>query len=111
MTAEMEAFFRAMACGLAAEGIVRLFQVDIDGAAVASLLTFTGGDELLLYNSGYDPAFAPASVGIVSKALTIQAAIADGLSTFDFLRGAEPYKYDLGAADRIVRQVWITRDV
>jgi CelD/BcsL family acetyltransferase involved in cellulose biosynthesis len=111
MTADMEAFFRAMACGLAAEGIVRLVQIDIDGTAVASLLGFVAGDELLLYNSGYDPAYATASVGIVSKALTIQAAIADGFSAFDFLRGAEPYKYDLGAVDRIVRQVWITRDV
>lgn len=111
MTAEMEAFFRTMACGLAAEGVVRLFQIDVDGVAVASLLGFAAGDELLLYNSGYDPAYAPASVGIVSKALTIQAAIADGLRAFDFLRGAEPYKYDLGAVDRIVRQVWITRDV
>ena len=111
MTAEMESFFRAMACSLAADGIVRLFQIDIDGAAVASLLGFAAGDELLLYNSGYDPAYAAASVGIVSKALTLQAAITDGFHAFDFLRGAEPYKYDLGAVDRIVRQVWITRDV
>lgn len=110
MTPAMEAFFRDMALGLAAEGIVRLFQVELDARPVASLLAFVSGDELLLYNSGYDPSYAHASVGLVSKALTLQHAIADGLRTYDFLRGAEPYKYDLGATDRIVRQVWIRRD-
>jgi CelD/BcsL family acetyltransferase involved in cellulose biosynthesis len=64
----------------------------------------------LLYNSGYDPAFSQASVGIVSKAMALQSAIADGARAFDFLRGAEPYKYDLGGRDRIVRQMWVRRN-
>jgi CelD/BcsL family acetyltransferase involved in cellulose biosynthesis len=110
MTPQMEAFFRDMAVGLAREGLVHLYLVEVDARPAAALIAFRSGDELLLYNSGYDPAFAHASVGIVSKALALQSAIADGLRTFDFLRGAEPYKYDLGATDRIVRQVWVRRN-
>jgi CelD/BcsL family acetyltransferase involved in cellulose biosynthesis len=76
---------------------------------VAALLAFLSGDELLLYNSGYDPEYAHASVGLVSKAMAMQRGVAEGLSVFDFLRGAEPYKYDLGGQDRIVRQIWVRR--
>ena len=111
MSPAMEGFFREMAVRLAREDAVRLFLLDLDGQPAAALLGFLSGDELLLYNSGYNPAHASVSLGLVSKALTIQWAIAAGLRTFDFLRGAEPYKYDLGARDRAVHQLWITRDV
>lgn len=109
MSSRMEAFFREMTAALAAEGLVRLYLIDVDGQPAAALIAFVSGDELLLYNSGYDPAFAHASVGLVSKAMVLRSAIEDGRTTFDFLRGAEPYKYDLGATDRIVRQLWVRR--
>jgi CelD/BcsL family acetyltransferase involved in cellulose biosynthesis len=109
MTPEMEAFFQDVAVGLAGAGLVRLYLIDVDGRSAAALLGFRSGDELLLYNSGYDPAFAQVSVGIVSKAMVLRSAIEDGLRTLDFLRGAEPYKYDLGGTDRIVRQLWVRR--
>jgi CelD/BcsL family acetyltransferase involved in cellulose biosynthesis len=109
MTAAMEAFFRDMAPALAAHELVRLYFVELDGRRVAGLLAFDTGEELLLYNSGYDPEFSFASVGLVSKALTLQAAIADGKRVFDFMRGAEPYKYDLGGKDLEVRTLTITR--
>jgi CelD/BcsL family acetyltransferase involved in cellulose biosynthesis len=109
MTEQMEAFFRQMAVALAGRGIARLYLVEVDARPAAALLGFKSGDELLLYNSGYDPAYASASVGLVSKAMALQSAIDDGLVTLDFLRGAEPYKYDLGGQDRIVRQIWVRR--
>lgn len=109
MTPQMETFFRAMAVALAGAGLVRLFFVELDGRRVAGLLAFDTGEELLLYNSGYDPAYAHASVGLVSKALALRAAIEDGKRCYDFLRGAEPYKYDLGAKDLEVHTLTITR--
>lgn len=111
MTPQMEAFFRAMAVALAAHGLVRLSFVELDGARVAGLLAFDAGDALLLYNSGYDPALAHASVGIVSKALLLREAIAEGKRWFDFLRGAEPYKYDLGGKDYEVHTLTVRRAV
>ncbi len=111
MTPQMEAFFRAMAVALAEEGLVRLSFVELDGTRVAGLLAFDAGDALLLYNSGYDPALAHASVGIVSKALLLREAIAEGKRWFDFLRGAEPYKYDLGGKDYEVHTLTVRRAV
>jgi CelD/BcsL family acetyltransferase involved in cellulose biosynthesis len=110
MTPRMEDFFRAMAVDLAGCNLVRLYFVHLDGRRVAGLLAFDTGDELLLYNSGYDPAYAHASIGLVSKALALKEAIADGKRVYDFLRGAEPYKYDLGAKDREVHTLTIKRD-
>jgi CelD/BcsL family acetyltransferase involved in cellulose biosynthesis len=110
MTPAMEQFFRTMATALAARGMVRLYFVELDGRRVAALLGFDTGPELLLYNSGYDPAYAHASVGLVSKALALRAALEDGKQVFDFLRGAEPYKYDLGARNREVRTLTVRRE-
>jgi CelD/BcsL family acetyltransferase involved in cellulose biosynthesis len=109
MTPQMEAFFRAMAVALAEHALVRLSFVELDGVRVAGLLAFDAGDELLLYNSGYDPALAHASVGIASKALLLREAITEGKRRFDFLRGAEPYKYDLGGKDYQVHTLTVRR--
>ena len=49
-----------------------------------------------LYNSGYDPRYRQLSVGLVSKILSIRDAVEQGLSRFDFLKGAEIYKQRLG---------------
>ena len=111
MTPQMESFFRTVAVALAEQELVRLFFVELDRRRVAGLLAFDTGDELLLYNSGYDPALAHASVGIVSKALALQAAVAAGKTCFDFLRGAEPYKYDLGARDLEVHTLTVKREI
>jgi CelD/BcsL family acetyltransferase involved in cellulose biosynthesis len=99
MSAEMERFFLDMTGALAQEDLIRLYFLEIDERRVASVLTFNCNDELWLYNSGFDPAFASASVGLVSKALVLRQAIEDGKRCYDFLRGAEPYKYDLGGRD------------
>jgi CelD/BcsL family acetyltransferase involved in cellulose biosynthesis len=62
-----------------------------------------------MYNSGYDPQFASFSVGIASKALVLRDAIESGHTVVDFLRGSEPYKYDLGAQDRTVYKLTLRR--
>jgi CelD/BcsL family acetyltransferase involved in cellulose biosynthesis len=109
MTAEMERFFTEMAVTLAAEDRIRLYFLEIDERRVAGVFAFNCGDELWLYNSGFDPTFASASVGLVSKAIVLRQAIEDGKVCYDFLRGAEPYKYDLGAEDFQVFRVTLTR--
>ncbi len=109
MTAEMQRFFRRIVDGFAREGLVRLYFLRLNQVRAATALCFEGQDELLLYNSGYDPSFAALAVGIVSKALVLQRAIALGKRRLDFLRGAEPYKYDLGARDLKVYRLVIRR--
>ena len=64
---------------------------------------------MLLYNSGYDPDYSKLSVGLLLKALCLKEAIEDGKEYLDFLRGKEPYKYDLGAKDVQLYQVILRR--
>jgi len=111
MTPLMERFFRDMAAALAPLDLIRLYFLELDGKRVASVLAFDCGDELWLYNSGFDPAFASASVGLVSKAFALKQAIAEGKACYDFLRGQEPYKYDLGAHDLQVFRCTLIRDL
>lgn len=109
MSPAMEHFFVEMTSALSQDDLIRLFFLEIDGKRVASVLTFNCADELWLYNSGFDPSFASASVGLVSKALVLRQAIADGKRCYDFLRGAEPYKYDLGGRDLQVYRAELRR--
>jgi CelD/BcsL family acetyltransferase involved in cellulose biosynthesis len=109
MSASMERFFVEMTSALSKDDLVRLFFLEIDEKRVASVLAFNCDDELWLYNSGFDPGFASASVGLVSKALVLRHAIADGKRCYDFLRGAEPYKYDLGGRDLQVYRAELRR--
>jgi CelD/BcsL family acetyltransferase involved in cellulose biosynthesis len=110
MTPEMESFFRRMASALAAEGLIRLFMLRVNGKPAATVLCFDAGSHLYMYNSGYDPEFSGLSVGLVSKALVLQWAIENGMSGLDFLRGDEPYKYDLGAKDQQIYTLRLTRE-
>ena len=109
MTESRQRFFRRIVDAFAREGAVRLYFLRLNQVRAASALCFQGEEDLLLYNSGYDPSFAGLAVGIVSKALVLQRAIALGKRRFDFLRGAEPYKYDLGARDLKVYRLVIRR--
>ena len=110
MTEPMERFFRAITAALAAEDKLTIEFLKLSGLRVAAVLCFCGGDESLLYNSGYDPSYAYLSVGLVSKALSLRKAIEEGKRRFDFLRGPEPYKYDLGAKDVAVYRVTVRRE-
>src|SRR5205809_6989184 len=104
MTPDTELFFRDVAETLAARGWLRLGVLSVDGEDAAVLFGFAYEGTLALYNAAYDPNRAPLSVGIACAAYAIRSAIAEGLRTYDFLRGDEPYKYDLGGADH-----WLLR--
>jgi len=104
MTGELEAYFRDLADALAARGWLRLGVLEVAGEDAAVLYAFAYEGTMALYNAAYDPALASLSVGIVSHAYAIRAAITEGMRTYDFLRGGEPYKYDLGAQEH-----WLLR--
>lgn len=79
------------------------WQVDLleteDGRAVASTFSWCDAEGFYLYNSAYDQG-AEASPGIVLLSMLIERAIQTNLGVFDFLKGAEPYKFRLGAEPR-----------
>lgn len=99
MTPKRESFFRSAIGAMAQMGTVRLFFMELEGQNVASALCFDYGGSRMLYNSGFNPEYSYYSVGLLLKALCIRDAVEAGLPFFDFLRGDEPYKYDLGGKD------------
>lgn len=107
MTPEMEVFFREVVT-LPQAG---LHFVEVDGIRAAAIVRFDYDNSRLLYNSGYDPRFASLSVGLLLKAWAIREAIEAGMKCFDFLRGDEPYKYDLGGVDYPIYELTVTREV
>lgn len=104
----MAVFFREVAEGFLACGRLRLAFLSTQGVDVASVFQFRTDGALLLYNSGYDPAHRAANPGLVLIARSIGQAVEDGCSEYDFLRGAERYKYDLGGVDRVVYRVTVS---
>jgi CelD/BcsL family acetyltransferase involved in cellulose biosynthesis len=98
-TPEVRAFHREAAAGLLELGQLRLYALRLEGAIIASLYGFAGHGRFYCYLGGFDPAFAYYAPGSLLVGLAIEAAIGEGLRTFDFLRGAEAYKYAWGARD------------
>lgn len=109
MTKPRERFFTEIAEAASKRGHLILSMLEFEGVRVAACIGFDHRDSYLLYNSGYAPEYSHLSVGFVNKAWAIKDAIESGKRTFDFLRGAERYKYDLGAEDRSVYTVEIRR--
>lgn len=108
MDEAMEGFFRDVAEGFLASGDLRLAFLSAQGVDVASVFQFRTGRSLLLYNSGYDPAHRASHPGLVLIARCIGKAIEDGCAEYDFLRGPERYKYDLGGVDRVVYRITVS---
>ncbi|MER6397303.1 GNAT family N-acetyltransferase [Kitasatospora sp. NPDC001603] len=70
------------------------------GEVVGALYGFRWRDTFAYYQIGWDQAWAPLRLGTAVIAEAVRAAAGQGLTTFDFLRGTEPYKYRFGAEDR-----------
>lgn len=94
-----EAFHREVAAGLAARGWLRLYRLFLGRDAIAAVYGIEVGGRFYYYQSGYDPAWAARSPGMVLVGRTIEDAYARGLGDYEFLRGTEPYKLEW-AADR-----------
>jgi len=108
LTDQRVAFFRELANRMAEQDIIRLFFLEVDGKKVSSTLCFDWGGNRLLYNSGFDRDFSEYSVGLLLKVICLRDAIDQGKRYFDFLRGPERYKYQLGCNDREIYEIKIT---
>jgi CelD/BcsL family acetyltransferase involved in cellulose biosynthesis len=96
MTGQMEMFFHAIAGALSAEHILKLGFLELDSQPVAAVMCFDYNSTRYLYNNAYDSQFSSLSVGLLSKAFSIQDSIDKGMAKYDFLKGAEEYKQRLG---------------
>ncbi|MBI2877904.1 MAG: GNAT family N-acetyltransferase [Candidatus Tectomicrobia bacterium] len=109
MTPRRRAFFLSLPEALGPGGHLQLSFLTAGGQRIAALLCLRFRDTLYVYNSGYDPSYAPLSPGIILITHVIREAIQRGYRQVDFLRGQEPYKYHLGAIDFPTYQVQIRR--
>jgi len=109
MDERMASFFGDLARGFFRAGCLRLAFLGVPGTEIAAAFQIEWNESLLLYNSGHDPAWRAVSPGVVLVARCIRDAIARGLREYDFLRGTERYKYDLGGRDRRVFRVTLAR--
>ncbi|MEO6397162.1 MAG: GNAT family N-acetyltransferase [Tepidiformaceae bacterium] len=96
LTPQMEAFLRDLAATFADLGLLRLSSLKLDGVNIAMTLAFESADTTFLYNSGYDPAYGHLAAGLIAKVFALRDSIERGMAVFDFLRGDESYKRDLG---------------
>ncbi|MGB3212891.1 MAG: GNAT family N-acetyltransferase [Desulforhopalus sp.] len=99
MTSKREKFFRLLANELARAQMLNLFRIEIDSQPAAVVFCIVDGSVTYLYNNGFNPHFSTISIGAVSKLMTIQASIEAGKAVYDFLNGAERYKYQLGGTE------------
>ncbi len=65
----------------------------------------------LFFMAGRDQSFEGPSSGLLLHAHSIRHAIANGFTTYDFLRGNEPYKYSFGVEEHRIKSLLVaTRD-
>lgn len=99
LTDRMESFFRALAHAAAGAGMLRLGVLELDKLTVAAVMCFDYNNELYLYNSGFDIRYSAFSVGLLSKAYCIRTCIEQKKRKFNFLKGDEEYKYQIGGKE------------
>ena len=85
-------------------GMLRMYATRINDRVVAVFYGFALNGIVYYYLSGYDPDLEKLSIGTILVAHAVEQAVRDGATAFDFLRGAEEYKYAWGATDRMNRR-------
>jgi len=87
-----EAFLREATQRFLAEGASRLQWTEVNGQAVAFDSGYVDQKTVFVYQTGFDPTQSDLSPGRLHFQQSIMKAIEEGYTSFDFLRGDEPYK-------------------
>lgn len=109
MLPERATFFSRVANVFQPLGILSLDFLELEGNVVASTFSFEFDGVFYLYNSAYDHSMRALSPGLMLVVHLIKRSIEQGLGKFDFLRGRERYKFDLGAEPLPLHTVKIRR--
>jgi CelD/BcsL family acetyltransferase involved in cellulose biosynthesis len=104
-------FFKNMVPRIMEAGWLQLIFLTADGEPAAAYLNFDRNNRIMVYNSGQNiEQFGALSAGIVLLAHAIRHAIEAGRDEFDFLRGDETYKYQMGGQDTTVFKLKASRN-
>jgi CelD/BcsL family acetyltransferase involved in cellulose biosynthesis len=74
-------------------GWLRLYVLRLDGKPASALYGLRYKRTFYFYQSGFDPQYSRHSVGLVTMGLAIKNALEEGADEYDFLHGAEEYKF------------------
>jgi CelD/BcsL family acetyltransferase involved in cellulose biosynthesis len=91
-------FHREVTQRLLARGQLRISWLELDGSPAAAEYHVADSSATYAYQGGVDPDRLAEEPGRLSTILCLRAAIAEGHSRIDFLRGDEPYKAHWRAA-------------
>ncbi len=100
LSENMKKFLSEMIILLGPKKLLNFCFLRYNNENIASTLFMYQKNDVLLYNSGFDPKYSFLSPGLILNVYAIKEAIEDGKRRFDFLRGGEKYKYDLGGVKR-----------
>jgi hypothetical protein len=124
-SAQYATFHRGIASDLLRAGKLWLGWLELDGRPLAVDYQFVSDTTVFVYQGGIDPSARSLSPGQLIISAGIQRAIAEGYSTYDLLRGDEPYKphwraepqplYDIRivkrtASNQVRKQLWVAGD-
>ncbi len=99
MTKKMAQFFHSLTRSLAQVNLVKFGSLKLSNMTMAMVMCFDYNDIIYLYNSAYEPSYSSLSPGIAAKAFYIRDSIEKDKRVFNFLKGSEPYKYQLGGKE------------
>jgi CelD/BcsL family acetyltransferase involved in cellulose biosynthesis len=88
----MQAFLRRYCRSAAEQGLLRLSSLTVDGRREGVLIALHYQGRASYYQMGWNPECPVDSPGVVILSQSIEQAIAEGLTRYDFLRGEEVYK-------------------
>jgi len=91
---KMPGFHEALLTNGLPVGLVHFSEIRIDGNPVSWELGFRDSSKAYSYMPAYRNEYSSYSIGKVHLAWLIEDCFQNGLSTFDFMRGAEEYKND-----------------
>lgn len=97
---ETRNFHLDIARSFSQKGWLRLFLLKLSGKTVSAYYGFKYRGKFYSKMSGFDPKYSHYSVGSLLTAYVMRNCIENGLTEFDFMRGADEYKYHWNALTR-----------
>jgi CelD/BcsL family acetyltransferase involved in cellulose biosynthesis len=86
-------------------GLAKIFVLDCGGRTAAVSFNFVYGRRMEAYYTAYDAAFERASPGTILIVEYAQWSFDRGLTTVDFLRGEEAFKFRMANAETILSTI------
>jgi CelD/BcsL family acetyltransferase involved in cellulose biosynthesis len=91
--ADLQTFYKETCNLLQSRNLLRLYLLFLNDKAIASYLVMNKDSTSYAYIGGFDPDMVAYSPGSLALLMIIEDSINKGCKIFDFLRGAEDYKY------------------